>query len=63
MKETTMPEDGIFIHECEADGCTTQIEFDDEPFCFTHSPDKGSSMPGYSSRAHREKIMKWLGEE
>lgn len=39
----------IFWHQCEEDGCTTLVEFDDEPKCFTHSPDEGSSLYGYSA--------------
>jgi len=37
-------------HRCEHDGCDRIIAFHDEPFCFTHSPDEGSSMRGYDSR-------------
>lgn len=44
-------EDGIFVHKCEESGCTKQVQFDDEPKCFTHSPDSGSSVRGYSARA------------
>ena len=40
----------IFWHECFAPGCDIQVEFDDEPCCFTHSPDAGSSWPGFSAR-------------
>jgi len=29
-------------------GCENHVEFDDEPFCFVHSPDSGSVVPGYS---------------
>lgn len=39
----------IFWHQCEEDGCTTLVEFDDEPKCFKHSPDEGSSLYGYSA--------------
>lgn len=42
-------EEGVFWHECEEPGCTRQVEFDDEPKCFTHSPDEGSSLHGYSA--------------
>jgi hypothetical protein len=38
-------------HPCTAPGCTHIVEFDDEPWCFIHSPDSGSSVPGYSYRA------------
>lgn len=37
-------------HPCRFDGCTHTVQFDDEPYCFTHSPDEGSSVPGYSDR-------------
>lgn len=47
----TTLEEGIFPHQCEEPGCTKVIEFDDEPRCFTHSPDSGSSVRGYSARA------------
>lgn len=39
----------IFPHKCERDGCLNIVRFDDEPFCFAHSPDSGSSMVGYSA--------------
>jgi hypothetical protein len=55
-----MDEEGVFWHECEADGCTRQVEFDDEPLCYTHSPDKGSSMPGYSAKTHKQPITEWM---
>jgi hypothetical protein len=38
-------------HPCEMDGCPCTVEYDDEPWCFTHSPDEGSAVPGYSYRA------------
>lgn len=48
-----MPENdianGVFWHQCEEEGCTRLVEFDDEPKCFTHSPDEGSSLYGYSA--------------
>lgn len=40
---------GIFPHKCEHEGCGKVVEFDDEPWCFTHSPDEGSSVRGYSA--------------
>lgn len=46
--------DGIFPHECEEEGCDIIVEFDDEPKCFTHSPDSGSDVRGYSARAKAE---------
>lgn len=45
---------GIFPHECEEPGCKTIVQFDDEPKCFIHSPDSGSSVLGYSARAKAE---------
>lgn len=42
--------DGICPHECIATGCGNIVQFDDEPWCFTHSPDDGSSLPGWSAR-------------
>jgi hypothetical protein len=42
---------GIFWHQCEEPGCQHMIQFDDEPKCFTHSPDEGSSQRGYSAAA------------
>lgn len=44
-------EEGIFPHKCVTPGCDRIVEFDDEPWCFTHSPDEGSSLRGYSARA------------
>ena len=38
-------------HPCEREGCAAIVEFDDEPFCFPHSPDAGSYMAGYSWKA------------
>lgn len=37
-------------HKCEKAGCTSMVSYHDEPYCFTHSPDSGSSVPGYDSR-------------
>ncbi len=45
-----MSEEGIFDHECIKPGCALRVEFDDEPWCFAHSPDEGSSIEGYSAR-------------
>lgn len=38
-------------HPCTREGCKETVGFDDEPFCFTHSPDSGSDVRGYSYRA------------
>lgn len=35
-------------HPCERYGCKDLVGFDDEPFCFNHSPNSGSSFHGYS---------------
>ena len=40
---------GIYPHKCEHNGCDSIVSYDDEPWCFTHSPDSGSSIPGYSA--------------
>jgi len=45
------PENGLFRHKCEEFGCESHIIYDDEPYCFTHSPDEGSSVRGYSAYA------------
>lgn len=47
-------DDGIFPHKCEEEGCDITVQFDDEPKCFKHSPDSGSSVRGYSARAKAE---------
>ena len=39
-------EDGV--HPCGVTGCREFVAYDDEPYCFTHSPDSGSQYPGYS---------------
>jgi hypothetical protein len=51
-------EDGIFEHECVKPQCMRRVEFDDEPWCFAHSPDEGSSLPGYSARKSFERHSK-----
>lgn len=38
-------------HPCEEEGCDNNVQFDDEPKCYTHSPDSGSDVPGYSYKA------------
>lgn len=42
-------------HECEVPGCTTEVPYDDEPFCYPHSPDSGSHEQDYSYEAKRRK--------
>lgn len=39
----------LFPHPCEQDGCDARPIYDDEPYCFVHSPDEGSSFKGYSA--------------
>jgi hypothetical protein len=41
----------LFPHACEQHGCDSRPIYDDEPYCFTHSPDEGSSFRGYSAYA------------
>lgn len=43
-------DDGIFPHECITKDCPRIVENDDEPWCYEHSPDEGSSLAGYSAR-------------
>jgi len=38
-------------HPCVVPGCTNTVPYDDEPWCFTHSPDSGSNVSGYSYAA------------
>lgn len=40
---------GLYPHKCETSGCNSIVRFDDEPWCFIHSPDSGSSKKGYSA--------------
>jgi hypothetical protein len=40
---------GLFPHKCVTPGCDRTVQYDDEPWCFTHSPDEGSSQRGYSA--------------
>jgi len=37
-------------HKCEVPSCSNMISYHDEPYCFKHSPDSGSSVRGYDSR-------------
>lgn len=41
-------------HPCEEEGCGEIVIYDDEPFCFQHSPDSGSNVPGYSYKESQE---------
>lgn len=38
---------GLYPHQCETYGCERTVIYVDEPYCFTHSPDIGSSDPSY----------------
>lgn len=35
-------------HPCVFPNCEAVVEYDDEPYCFEHSPDIGSNVLGYS---------------
>lgn len=37
-------------HPCDAAGCSRTVAYDDEPYCFDHSADSGSTVVGYSHR-------------
>lgn len=37
-------------HRCEYKSCSGLAEFDDEPYCFDHSPASGSFLMNYSYR-------------
>jgi hypothetical protein len=54
-------DDGIFPHKCTEDGCHLLVQFDDEPKCFQHSPDSGSSVRGWSARAVANRKARDLG--
>ena len=50
-----MPLPGDYeYHPCEYIGCDVQVPFDDEPYCYTHSPDSGSHFPGYSYKTKHQ---------
>jgi len=46
-------------HPCIAPGCEHTVLFDDEPWCYTHSPDSGSSIRGYSYKAAQALSDAW----
>lgn len=46
------------VHPCVTPGCDSLVAYDDEPRCFEHSPDSGSSVPGYSYRADQAEFEK-----
>ena len=35
-------------HACETIGCKNVVPYDDEPYCFEHSPSTGSTFAQYS---------------
>ena len=39
---------GSIPHPCVIPGCYDVVPYDDEPWCYTHSPDEGSNKRGYS---------------
>lgn len=43
-----MSDEDLASHPCEHPGCKNDVLYDDEPFCYDHSPDFGSNVPGYS---------------
>lgn len=47
---------GLFPHKCKHNDCDSRVSYDDEPFCFTHSPDEGSSFRGYSAYLEQREI-------
>lgn len=47
-----MTSDGIFKHKCVIASCSEIVLYDDEPWCYEHSPDSGSSLIGYSAYLH-----------
>lgn len=44
-------DNGVYKHQCLRNQCQVIVEYDDEPYCFVHSPNEGSSVPGFSARA------------
>lgn len=42
-------------HPCIIEDCENIVPFDDEPTCYTHSPDEGSNIPGYSYKREQER--------
>lgn len=55
MQDKDFEHEGIFPHKCSVPSCTIIVKYDDEPNCFTHSPDSGSHMPGYSARRESDR--------
>lgn len=48
VEDTLEEREEIRTHPCEAEGCSIVVQYDDEPFCFDHSSNEGSMVPGYS---------------
>ncbi len=46
-------EEDIFWHECIYEGCTTQVQMDDEPWCDKHAPYLFATISGYSAKSRR----------
>jgi hypothetical protein len=47
-------EDENQMHKCELGLCENIVPFDDEPYCYQHSPNSGSVLIGYSyKRSHQ----------
>lgn len=42
-----MPEENE-SHPCVFEGCKDTVPYDDEPWCYIHSPFTGSTVAGYS---------------
>jgi hypothetical protein len=54
---------GFFRHDCITPGCDSKVLYDDEPWCFVHSPDAGSSKPGYSAYlAYRDQLDPYVSD-
>ena len=51
-------EEAVFPHKCIEEDCETIVQFDDEPWCFTHEPDEGAwvARPGYSARKEADVV-------
>jgi hypothetical protein len=43
------------MHPCDFEDCINIVAYDDEPYCFHHSPDDGSYQVGYSYKATHAK--------
>lgn len=48
--EDALDERYFKLHECEHSGCDKIVAYWDEPYCFHHSPDSGSSFRNYDAR-------------